>query len=86
MAGERKSRYNGFIRAKLGGPASRICFGLIVFFELWRTVVFEPIAAGWGAVIVGVVVILIFAIIDRYIEVWARKTFGPYVAPEEASS
>jgi len=85
-AGQRNSIDNGFFSAKLGGPASGICFGLIVFFELWRTVVFEPVAAGWGAILVGVVVILIFAIIDRYIEVWARKTFGPYVAPEEASS
>ncbi|NMA09686.1 MAG: tetrahydromethanopterin S-methyltransferase subunit E, partial [Methanomicrobiales archaeon] len=40
----------------------------------------------WGPIVVGVVVILIFAIIDRYIEVWARKNFGPYTAPEEASS
>ena len=85
-AGQRNSIDNGFFSAKLGGPASGICFGLIVFFELWRTVVFEPVAAGWGAILVGVVVILIFAIIDRYIEVCARKTFGPYVAPEEASS
>ncbi|MDI6866257.1 tetrahydromethanopterin S-methyltransferase subunit E [Methanoculleus sp.] len=85
-AGQRNSIDNGFFSAKLGGPASGICFGLIVFFELWRTVVFEPVAAGWGAIIVGVVVILIFAIIDRYIEVWARKTFGPYTTPEEASS
>ena len=85
-AGQRNSLDNGFFSAKLGGPASGICFGLIVFFELWRTVVFEPLAAGWGAVIIGIVIILIFAIIDRYIEVWARKTFGPYTAPEEASS
>jgi tetrahydromethanopterin S-methyltransferase subunit E len=85
-AGQRNSLDNGFFSAKLGGPASGVCFGLIVFFELWRTVVFEPLVNGWGAVIVGIVVILVFAIIDRYIEVWARKTFGPYTAPEEASS
>mgnify|MGYP000856171549 FL=1 len=84
-AGQRNSLDNGFFSAKLGGPASGICFGLIVFFELWRTVVFEELNA-WGPVIVGVVVILIFAIIDRYIEVWARKTFGPYTTSEEASS
>ena len=84
-AGQRNSLDNGFFGAKLGGPASGICFGLIVFFELWRTVVFEELNI-WGPIIVGVIVILIFAIIDRYIEVWARKTFGPYAAPEEASS
>jgi tetrahydromethanopterin S-methyltransferase subunit E len=84
-AGQRNSLDNGFFSAKLGGPASGVCFGLIVFFELWRTVVFEELNI-WGPVIIGIVVILIFAIIDRYIEVWARKNFGPYTAPEEASS
>src|SRR5512136_670490 len=77
-AGERNSLDNGWFTAKLGGPASGICFGLIVFLELWRTVLFEPFWAGWGAIIVGVILILIFAVIDRYVEVWARETFGPY--------
>ncbi|MDD3621267.1 MAG: tetrahydromethanopterin S-methyltransferase subunit E [Methanofollis sp.] len=77
-AGQRSSLDNGWFTAKLAGPASGICFGLIVFFELWRTVLFESAAAGWGAIIAGVVLILIFMIIDRYIEVWARKNYGPY--------
>jgi tetrahydromethanopterin S-methyltransferase subunit E len=85
-AGERNSLDNGFFSAKLGGPASGVCFGLIVFFELWRTEIFDKISPGWGAIIVGIVLILIFAVIDRYIEVWARKTYGPYTKPEEASS
>ncbi|MDI6718086.1 MAG: tetrahydromethanopterin S-methyltransferase subunit E [Methanomicrobiales archaeon] len=84
-AGERNSLDNGWFSSKLGGPASGVCFGLIVFFELWRTVIFEEIANGWGAVIVGILVILIFAVIDRYIEIWARKTYGPYGKPEEAA-
>jgi len=87
-AGERNSLDNGFFTAKLGGPASGVCFGLIVFFELWRTILFEKIGAGLGAVFVGIVIIAAFMVIDRYIEVWARKTYGPYTAPvaEEASS
>jgi tetrahydromethanopterin S-methyltransferase subunit E len=86
-AGERNSLDNGFFTAKLGGPASGVCFGLIVFLELWRTILFEKIGAGWGAIIVGVLMILVFTIIDRYIEVWARKTYGPYAVPtKEASS
>ena len=55
-----------------------VCFGLIVFLELWRTIFFEEFAGGWGAVIAGIILILIFMIVDRYIEVWARKTYGPY--------
>lgn len=86
-AGERNSLDNGWFTAKLAGPASGVCFGMIVFLEIWRTVLFEPIAAGWGAIIVGIILILIFAVIDRYAEVWARKNYGPYTAPkkEEAS-
>jgi len=86
-AGERNSLDNGWFTAKLGGPASGICFGLIVFLEIWRTVIFEKIGAGWGAIIVGILLILVFTIVDRYIEVWARKNYGPYTKPtEEASS
>lgn len=81
-AGERSSLDNGWFTSKMGGPASGLCFGLIVFFELWRTVIFEPIGHGWGAVIIGVVLILIFMALDRWIEVWARKTYGPYTKLE----
>jgi len=85
-AGQRSSLDNGWFTSKLAGPASGICFGLIVFLELWRTVLFESIAGGWGAVIAGVVLILIFMVIDRYVESWARNTYGPYTSTEEASS
>jgi tetrahydromethanopterin S-methyltransferase subunit E len=30
--------------------------------------------------------ILIFTVIDRYIEVWARKNYGPYTEAKEVSS
>jgi len=86
-AGVRNSLDNGWFTAKLGGPASGVCFGLIVFLELWRTVLFDKISPGWGAIIAGIVLILIFTVMDRYIEVWARKNYGPYTKPaEEASS
>ncbi|QYZ79054.1 tetrahydromethanopterin S-methyltransferase subunit E [Methanofollis formosanus] len=87
-AGQRSSLDNGWFTAKLAGPASGVCFGLIVFLEIWRTVLFEEVASGWGAIIAGVVIILIFMIIDRYIEVWARKNYGPYQAEatEEVSA
>jgi tetrahydromethanopterin S-methyltransferase subunit E len=85
-AGERNSLDNGWFSARLGGPASGVCFGLIVFLELWRTVLFEQVGAGWGAIIIGIIIILVFMVIDRFIEVWARKNFGPYPKLEEASS
>jgi tetrahydromethanopterin S-methyltransferase subunit E len=30
--------------------------------------------------------ILVFTIVDRYIEVWARKTYGPYAEPVKEAS
>jgi tetrahydromethanopterin S-methyltransferase subunit E len=85
-AGERNSIDNGWFTAKIGGSASGICFGLIVFLELWRTILFENVSAGWGAIIVGILMILVFTVVDRYIEVWARKNYGPYSEIKEASS
>jgi tetrahydromethanopterin S-methyltransferase subunit E len=90
-AGERNSLDNGFFTHKIGGSASGICFGLIVFLELWRTILFENVnvywlGPGWGSIIVGVVIILIFTAIDRTIEVWARNNYGPYTEAKEASS
>jgi tetrahydromethanopterin S-methyltransferase subunit E len=85
-AGERNSIDNGWFTAKIGGSASGICFGLIVFLELWRTILFEKIGAGWGSIAIGVLMILIFTVVDRYIEVWARKNYGPYTAAKEAEA
>ena len=85
-AGQRNSLDNGWFSSKLGGPASGVCFGLIVFLELWRTILFENFGAGWGAIIAGLVLILIFLVIGRWVEVYARKNYGPYAAAEEASS
>ena len=81
-AGQRNSLDNGWFSSKLGGPASGICFGLIVFLELWRTVIFDKVSGGWGAIIVGIILILVFAVVDRYIETWARKNYGPYTTEE----
>ena len=85
-AGERNSIDNGWFTTKIGGSASGVCFGLIVFLELWRTVLFEQVSAGWGAIIAGILIILIFTVVDRYIEVWARRNYGPYTEAKEASA
>lgn len=82
-AGERSSLDNGWFTAKYAGPASGVCFGLIVFFELWRHLIFEHYFGGWGSVIVGAIIVLLITIMARWIEVWARKTYGPYSAPEK---
>jgi tetrahydromethanopterin S-methyltransferase subunit E len=60
--------------AKFGGPLTGFCFGLVVFFSFWNTVVFGVT----GGIIVGIVIIVLLIILDNYLEVFARNKYGPY--------
>ena len=59
---------------KFGGPITGLCFGLIVFFSFWNTVVFGIT----GGLITGIIVIIALIIIDNYVELFARNNYGPY--------
>ena len=60
--------------AKFGGPLTGFCFGLVVFFSFWNTVVFGV----YGGIIVGIVIIILLIVMDNYLEVFARNQYGPY--------
>ena len=60
--------------AKFGGPLTGFCFGLVVFFSFWNTVVFGV----YGGIIVGIIIVILLIIIDNYLEVFARNQYGPY--------
>ena len=60
--------------AKFGGPLTGLCFGLVVFFSFWNTAVFGVT----GGIIAGIIIVILLIIIDNYVEVFARKTYGPY--------
>ncbi len=60
--------------AKFGGPITGFCFGTIVFFSFWTTIVFGAA----GGVIASLVIILALIIINNRIEIFARNTYGPY--------
>ena len=60
--------------AKFGGPLTGLCFGLVVFFSFWNTVVFGIT----GGIIVGLVIVVLLLIMDNYLEVFARNQYGPY--------
>ena len=60
--------------AKLGGPLTGFCFGLVVFFSFWNTVVFGV----YGGIIVGIIIVILLIIMDNYLEVFARNKYGPY--------
>lgn len=60
--------------AKFGGPITGLCFGLVVFFSFWNTVVFGI----YGGIIAGIILIVILTILNDRVEVFARNTYGPY--------
>ena len=60
--------------AKFGGPLTGFCFGLVVFFSFWNTVVFGV----YGGIVVGIVIVILLIIMDNYLEVFARNQYGPY--------
>ena len=60
--------------AKFGGPLTGFCFGLVVFFSFWNTVVFGV----YGGIVVGIIIVILLIIMDNYLEVFARNKYGPY--------
>ena len=60
--------------AKFGGPLTGLCFGLVVFFSFWNTVVFGIT----GGIIVGIIIVILLIIINDRLEVFARNKYGPY--------
>lgn len=77
-AGLRSSMDNAWFCSKFGGPVTGVAFGLVVFLDNWRSTAFE----GWTAVVVGLVIVSLLIIYNRRLELYARKTYGPY--PEYA--
>jgi len=63
---------------KHGGPLTGLGLGITVFFDNWREILFTQYFNGWGAMIAGLIIIALIVIFSRIIEVWARKTYGPY--------
>ncbi len=68
---------------KHGGPLTGLGLGLTVFVDLWRHIIFIEFANGWGAMIMGLIIVLIFVGFNRIIELWARKNYGPYREAED---
>lgn len=78
-AGLRSSMDNAWFCAKFGGPATGLAFGLTVFVDNWRTTLFHPAQGlGWAAVALGAGVVVLTIILNRVIELYARRAFGPY--------
>ena len=81
--GLRNGMDSSYFCSRLGGPLTGLCFGLIIFLDGWRGVLGEIIGNDLMtksviAIIVGLLVVAIAAILNRKIEVFAREKYGPY--------
>lgn len=68
---------------KHGGPLTGLGLGLTVFVDLWRHIIFIEYLNGWGAMIAGFLIVLIWIVGNRVLEIWARKSYGPYKKAED---
>jgi tetrahydromethanopterin S-methyltransferase subunit E len=77
-AGLRNSIDNAWFCAKFGGPCTGLGFGLTVYLDNWRTTVFDPITQATLAIAMGVFFVIVMNVYSFYIELSARRKYGPY--------
>ena len=73
-SGLRNGIDNVWACAKFGGPVTGLALGGTVFFDNWRSTVFE----GWIAVLAGLIIVVILIFANRLVEVQARNAYGPF--------
>ncbi|HIP17405.1 MAG TPA: tetrahydromethanopterin S-methyltransferase subunit E [Methanothermococcus okinawensis] len=81
--GIRNGMDSSYFCSKLGGPLTGLTFGLTVFLGGWGDIIGEIvggdlISKSVIAIIVGIIIVTITAYLNRVIEVYARKKYGPY--------
>lgn len=68
---------------KHGGPLTGFGLGITVFADSWREILFTQFWSGWGAMLAGLLLIVIWVIVNRLLEWWTRTTYGPYKTAED---
>ncbi|MBW9221746.1 tetrahydromethanopterin S-methyltransferase subunit E [Methanothermococcus sp. SCGC AD-155-C09] len=81
--GIRNGMDSSYFCSKLGGPLTGLTFGLIIFLDGWRGIIGEIVGGDLVsksiiAIVVGIVIVAIAAYLNRMVEVYARKKYGPY--------
>lgn len=74
-SGLRNSIDNVWFCAKFGGPATGIGLGLTVFLSSWPTTLFSYT---WKAIGLGILIVILFILLNRLLEINVRNTYGPY--------
>ena len=60
--------------SKFGGPVTGLCFGVIIFLNFWLYIVFGT----FNGILVGLVVVLLFVLLNVILERNSRSKFGKY--------
>ena len=68
---------------KHGGPLTGFGLGITVFADSWREILFTQFWQGWGAMVAGLLLVVIWVIFNRILEMWTRNTYGPYKTAED---
>lgn len=68
---------------KHGGPLTGFGLGMTVFLDSWREILFTQYWNGWGAIVAGLLLVLIWVIFNRILEMWTKKSYPAYKTAEE---
>ncbi|MBA2861530.1 tetrahydromethanopterin S-methyltransferase subunit E [Methanococcus maripaludis] len=81
--GVRNGLDSSYFCSRFGGPLTGLCFGLIIFLDGWRSILGNIVGGDLVtktsiALLVGLLVVAVAAVINRKLEVYARNKYGPY--------
>jgi tetrahydromethanopterin S-methyltransferase subunit E len=68
---------------KHGGPLTGFGLGITVFIDSWREILFTQYWNGWGAMVAGLLLVLIWVIVNRILEMWTRSHYPAYKVAED---
>jgi tetrahydromethanopterin S-methyltransferase subunit E len=76
--GYRMSMDVAYFCAKYGGPLSGFTYGMIILLDNFRLLAGNVLSNVVVNVAIGIAAAVTLILINRYLEVWARRKFGPY--------
>jgi len=76
--GYRMSMDMAYFCAKYGGPLTGLTYGMIILLDNFRLFAGNIVGNVAVNVAIGIVIVIVLILLNRYLEKWARRKFGPY--------
>lgn len=76
--GYRMSMDMAYFCAKYGGPLTGLTYGMIILLDNFRLFTGNIIGNVLINIAIGMVIIIVLILLNRYLEKWSRRKFGPY--------